>query len=311
MMNATLERRTAASRRGLASLKASSGIRCACCIAFSALVPNVAAALPWTSLEYQAKKLFLKARVTIEAELVPPERAKEGLLSAPDHTGLMPTAEQAVVSISTQTKFLERTSDITTLLQAPALSGLQRHLLETGSRNRFKTYRFGATAVRASRGEPADAHEATLPPDQWTSRSTELIELGSARGATDPIALLVAASTRPLDELRDGISFSVFSGNEVQQVELVATGAEQKTVDYAIRGAHPLIAPRVLHVLEIRAVTDGAEEFEMLGLEGNLIVRVDSEHRVPVEIEGKMPVLGTVVIRLRQATLTTLPESSD
>lgn len=271
--------------------------------AYAALVPSSLSALPWTKLEFQAKKLFLKARVEISAEMLTAQQANERLRAFQGHSPLLAAGERPVFAISTSTKFLDRTSDITALLQHPGLEGLQRHLLETGSRNRFKTYRFGESSVLASRGEPATADESALEPEQWTDTSRAEISLGDGRLATDPIALLVAASTLPLQELREGVSFDVFSGNEVQQVELIATGAEQQTVDFAIRGAHPVITPRVLHVLEIRADENGGEQFEMLGLEGNLIVRIDSEYRIPVEIEGKMPILGTVVIRLRQATL--------
>ncbi|REJ80088.1 MAG: hypothetical protein DWQ30_13400 [Acidobacteria bacterium] len=276
-------------------------------LASAGATPAVAAsdAPPWSRLELVAKKLVLKAQEKVEAEMLSPQAVQERLQEYAEHRGADPHGE--TMAITTVTTFLGRSSRIETLLR-PDLEGLQRCLVESGERARFKTYRFGPEEVVAHRGEPAGAPERSLPADQWSRTSETRIPVEARRAdevLTDAIALLVAPARLSRERLRSGVSFRVFSGSDEQRVSLRETGVEQHTVDYTLGDGSRIHGPRPLRIFEItpQPTRDGADAFELLGMEGPLVVRVDYEHLVPVEIEGRMPVLGTIVIRLEQAVL--------
>ena len=80
----------------------------------SAAGPASASPLPWTHLELEGRKLFLEARVALQATVVPSATIRSNLVDDAEHDGL--PAARRTLRLPTTTRLLNRTTEIETLL---------------------------------------------------------------------------------------------------------------------------------------------------------------------------------------------------
>ncbi len=264
----------------------------------------------WQSLEFRASKLMVTATAEVTLSEVADDERSQLLLDTLLLEGTARTAEPRVLRLEIESKLLGRTSLGTLWLRADDASALRRVQLETRrGRERQKTYRFGRREVTTVRLTPADPSEAQGPPESWSQRSDESIPLPSdlTGGVIDPTALLYAVSAFPPESFREGLRFLTYAGNAVQEVEVRWTGTETVTTAYEIEGATPGGGDRrrqveaMVYSAAARALPGSEQQLELLGLKGDLDLIIEVGTLVPLEIRGRLPPVGRVVVRLEKA----------
>lgn len=281
----------------------------------------VLAPVAWSELRYKARKWTLTA--TAEVSL-----ATEGVVEPPGYAG-EPPVERAGGN-SPQTRQLYRLDIRSKLLSRRSVSQLwfdprdgaavRRTQRDLGSRARLKSYRFDAHGVQAHRRTPANKEQADSGLEAWSERSqnfdpypAEHLErarsLGSdARPVIEPGALLYLISALDPEVLESGFETLTFAKGELHWVEIRFRGVEPTEAHFVIDDQKSRDPERVVQALvytvEPRPIGQGsASEFELLGLEGAVEIVIEPELRIPIQIRGRLPPVGKIVVRLESAAL--------
>ena len=113
-----------------------------------------------------------------------------------------------------------------------------------------------------------------------------------------------------LDDAGDKIQVPVFSRNHLILVEVTVEGVGKARVDYV--ETSPSGKRKVKKTVEaLRLKIDSRHldpdsdegDFEFLGLRGDVEILLDKTTRVPLQVSGRVPVAGSVHIRLQRVVL--------
>jgi hypothetical protein len=127
---------------------------------------------------------------------------------------------------------------------------------------------------------------------------------------TEPSALFYLLASADLSAVGDVVTTHVFSKNRLIQVDLTVTAVERLEVDYV--EVSPPLERRVRGAKDLlRIILDGTplgegeadDDFELLGLRGNVVVFLDPEVRAPVQVSGKIKYAGKGNVRLQRVVL--------
>lgn len=265
----------------------------------------------WAVLDFAASKLFLSATARVEATTRPAGAVADALRATPEGRPLAPGTE--VLEMTLAASGFGRDS-LTRLWADPGTGAmLQRIQRDAGSRTRQRLYRFTDVGAYHFTRWPADAREAGLPPEQW-SRTSEGMRAWSEAARQQPVTeasvLLWAVGAAALDRPGDRFEALAFSRRQVNRVTIEVTGRRREVVDYVERGpegsrrrresAEALVLR--LHGAPLEAGTED-DEFELLGLRGDLEILLDPRTRAPLELRGRVKVAGQVTVRLKAMTL--------
>jgi hypothetical protein len=266
----------------------------------------------WKRLEFQASKLLVKARAHVELTQHDSAAVQGRLLErVADHP--LPPRGSRVLAIEVGSSFMGRHSTTSLLVDPTDNSALQREQVETGKRQRVKLYRFCADGVYSRRVTPRDDAEKALAPAAWTKMLEEHLDYAAGKAVSDPAALFYLLSIAEPKAYLDGQTVQLFSQGEVHAVEVRFAGEEELAVSYEI---HPspepsmgdTAAPGTERVAQrVRALrytlhpADPTDALELLGLEGDLEIWIETERRIPVLVTGKVSPVGRVAVKLQHA----------
>lgn len=258
---------------------------------------------PWQRLEFRARKLFLSADAAVEfqaAAALPAARCRSGS-----------SLPAAAARIRIESAMLGRRSVSSLWFDPESLVAHVRVQEERGSRNRYKRYTFCEERVEAERATP-NAGETSLPAALWTHRYPLVHEAPAGLGAplSEPSALLyLVGRLAGMGVESSGVSRTVpvFSNRQVLAVRIdrapEPVPAEPK---FSIAGG-PSPEELTLVRFTLTPVAVGqegkVEDFELLGLEGEIVIFAASELQAPVSISGRLPPAGRVTVRLRHVEL--------
>jgi len=268
--------------------------------------------LVWERLSYEASKFIFSSSSEISIERRSAAEVRGALEPAGRGRALEPRGETLALEI--ESRALGRDSHLVLFFAPDDAMAYQRSQIETGKKKpRQKTYRYTREGVYSVRRYPEKGEEE-LPSDEWSDALEEYEDFGdgASEGAaiTEPSALFYLLATAELDEPGDRLEFLVFSKNHVSPVVLRVEERTRLDVDYReiSSGGERTVGGKV-EALRISidphppAGGDAEEDFNFLGLEGNLVVYLDPEHRLPLQIEGKVPYAGRVRIKLCEAVV--------
>jgi hypothetical protein len=153
-----------------------------------------------------------------------------------------------------------------------------------------------------------------LRPSQWTDRSEGLRAFPAAahsKPVSSPTVLLWLAAGANLSHSGDQLEILTFSRRHVHRVTLKVTGTRPVDLDFTEKSRTGETRRRRERleaiVLGIRGAplepADDGEPFELLGLRGDLELLLDPVTRAPLQLKGRVKVMGQVTIRLRELTL--------
>jgi hypothetical protein len=267
---------------------------------------------PWHRLHFAADSLA--GSVTTTLTLSPAKMADVEARTFPE-SGDTPEAFtasrvlQLQVDGEARTVLTGSTTRASVWFDADSSQVLLRERTSAGSKGSSKIHRFGARGASRLRLEPADSRQALLPSAQWSKRSGKFFPYDMARAGcnsiTVPAQLIYAISRQP--ELTP---YCVFHDGALYRVQLQSRGNEKHAVSYSLRstgGQRQVSGPRRLEriALRIEPLDPKArlEDFELLELRGDITIQVDPEYRIPVMLSGSRSGLGSIIIRLTDASL--------
>lgn len=239
----------------------------------------------WQTLEFEQKAFWVTARskVTVDA-------------AADGHWQL--TADNAVAS---------NTEELGLLLWPADGRSLERTRLSRGKNQRFKRWEFQPTHILRERREPGA--DAGLPPTGWPLTSTREIPYpdGAREPAVaDPYTLLLLAQRLVAS---DAASAQALVNTDFNFYRVTLTRADGPSVEAAYRvlpDGGTVTGKRDTVAVTLRATPVGKlhndPDFSLLGLSGDVTLLLDRENRLPLQVQGIAPRLGTAHIDLRAVT---------
>lgn len=266
----------------------------------------------WSELDFKASKLFLTATTEVELGRVPVSQVTAELLPVQKIDGLTPTGDSAL-ELTLRSSGMGRDSEIQLWFTDDARA-LQRTQHENSKkRSRHVVYRFGRQGVERRRWEPETDAETRLPYQRWTdvTETSYPYPAGAVDGrpVIEASMLLWLVSAADLDEPGDRLELLAFSDKRLNRVEIAVEEVTLHKVSYeelSPGSRHTVDGPVEVLRLSIRgepvAAGDG-DDFEFLGLSGDLELDLDRATRVPVEISGKVKYAGRVHVKLERARL--------
>ena len=265
--------------------------------------------LAWTELDYRASKGILSATSRLKLESVTAADVAGTLIPIEDSLVRTPVGDQLVL-LSLRSAALGRVSNVRLWLDLLDGRALQRDEQRGGSRSRYRAYRMLDKGFLRLTVEPEDG-ERDLIWQEWSNREEQHfvypIEQPQAE-VTDALGLLVIASLAPLEAPGDAITVPVLTKGRVVWVDMRVGALTELDVDLEETRAgetRRLTDSRsVIEVSLAPSAVDGAEEVgvELLGLKGDIVLSIDAETRIPLQIAGKVRIVGSVRVKLERVS---------
>jgi hypothetical protein len=275
------------------------------------------ARLGWSEIRMTASKLFLSAEAHLALRTVPDSAIRNVLLPIPGMTAIAPHDE--VLELVYETSGLGRKSRLTLLMDPASGAALQGTHHDLEGKHRHRVWRYGETGAYQRTRWPLNHAEEALPPGKWskTSEGPRKYPVDPAgRPVLESTGLLYAIAAAELDKPGDQLELLVFRRRDTQivhvevlkpraidvnHVEVWPGGAverrgQTRPLRLSVRG-RPVIDPSG------KPAGDRDEDFELLGLRGNIELALDAETRTPLMLSGNAPVLGKVNLRLAEVHL--------
>ena len=264
----------------------------------------------WTSLYYKTYLLFFSMKIKVNLNKIPLNESKKALLTSKKGQATMPRMDPSY-RIDLDTKILRRKSFIS-LWFDPNGSAFQRTQTDTGSKQRVKTYRILNNGYYSLQAKPKE-HETGLPPNKWTDRGEgerTFNKLPSADAViAEPTALYYLVSASNLDKPGDKFQKYIFTKYGIYQLNLHAVDYQNIEVNFKSRKGDKTRSIsedeyKTLHIRMNAIPIDPTEkdDFDFLGMKGDIDLYIDPETRVLVQISGVADIAGYTDIQLQEVT---------
>jgi hypothetical protein len=266
----------------------------------------------WRELHFQARKLIVTADTWVRLDVLSAAAAAKELVVLAGPAPLAPRGER-VVRVELETSLLGRRTRNSAWLEPASAAVLQTVSRDIGTRPRLKIQRFGEEGVAIARSTPGRGEEG-LPSDRWTQRSAATLVLPAVGRAgvpvSDSVALFWILASGRLARPGDTVEVTVLSRSRLLVASVVVKAAHRLDLDFDERSAagDRHVGER-LDGLELAIdarpldPAAGGADFEFLGLKGSVRILLDPTRRLPVEVSGAVPNVGTVVVRLQDVTV--------
>ena len=264
----------------------------------------------WTSLSYKTRVLFFGMNIDVQMNQIPLATSKAALVTPKYGEGAMPQTDPSF-RIDLNTKILGRKSFIR-LWFDPDGSAFQRTQTDTGKKHRVKTYRILKNGFYSFQAKPKEGEEK-LPPNEWTdigegnNKFNKLPPTGTI--ITEPTALYYLVSASPLNMPGDKFEQYIFTKHGIYKLDLHAIDYQNIEVNFKSNqsGKKNTVYNdefRTLHIRMNGVAIDPAsqDDFDLLGLKGDIDLYLDPETRVLVQISGKIDIVGYTDIKLQSVT---------
>jgi hypothetical protein len=269
----------------------------------SLLDPDRAA---WTSARFHASKFLVSGDATITLENADLAAREEPLMEPREGAPVEPDEE--LLKLGFKTDSLGNHSQGFLLMNARSGAALQLVQLKE---DRYRVSRFTEIGKYLRTHRPKNREEG-LPYKQWTNHSEELRPFPpAALGAviTEPLALLYIIPAAPLAKPGDHLELLAALRKQVFRVRIEVGKPRQIKIDYKERSSTGT-ARRKGKITPLRVLVRGEglnpeddEEFEFLGLRGDIELYLQPETGVPVRLTGAIKIVGKVAFHLRDVSL--------
>lgn len=266
--------------------------------------------VPWTSVEFEASKFFITATAGIQVTPRAIGEVAGQLASTP--TGKPVEPEASVLELHYRASGVGRDADMALWLNPRSGAALQYRQVLGGGRSRLRIVRFADIGIFERSRRPAKQEEESLAPEQWSNRAEEPSAYPpAARGEAviEPISLLWLVSAAELRKPGDRMAVLAFSRHDVYRVTAEVTGSGKTRVDYRERRAgidktrQGAVRALHIHIRGINIEPNKEDDFELLGLRGEMSLLLDPVTRVPLELSGSAKIVGQIAMQLRAATI--------
>ncbi len=266
--------------------------------------------LNWSQLTYKASLLGLSIKSKIDLVSIPTHETDATLMNPEPHIAVASISKDNYY-MTLHTKLMGRDMRTMIWFDPADARALQRVRLETGKKkNEYKAYRFTEDGTFMVRKQPKDG-ETELPHQKWTNINSEHANIphktSSQLMLTEPASLFYIVSVADLSKPGDFIELPMLSKGNVVMVKLTVEKKKTYQANYTKKQpSEDNKIKRDVEALEIsiraRAVdnSDDTYDLKLAGLKGDLRFIIDQETHIPLELSGKMKVLGTVRFKLEE-----------
>jgi hypothetical protein len=283
----------------------------------------------WSKLSFRGKAFSGSVSVDVQLTFLPSDRAQNVLIASPK--GVPVSSESSTVGQIVVHRIIDPAfgSEITerdkVLFDPIQASALGRVRIRRGKDDFLKTYRFTNLGVYRIQKEPSNKKEVQLSPDKWTKVGEsfyrhDLKRLGCSV-ASERSILLYLACTAPFSKSQQPLSVCVFGKRQLHRVDLSANGLQSLEVNYLEKKQDTQVAKQgkvdalklTLQTQPLDTDLDDVENFSFLGLRKDIAIFIDPTSKLPLQISGKLPKLGTMHLKLSEVELggiADLPEQS-
>jgi hypothetical protein len=269
-----------------------------------------ASRVSWQQARLKASKLLVSMDVDMRID------THDGPAISPDFAatseGRAIPAGEAVTGLTYVTEALGRHNVSELFLDAQTGAVLQRTAHDTGSRLRWRRYRFTDIGAMRWTARPS-SDEENLPPADWSERSSELRRFPAGMPdapLTEASALIYLVAASDLTQPGDRLQMLAYSSSSdvVHRVTVAVAERDKVSVDYRSRqGASG--SRRQERVRALRVTIDGQplpgqddDAFELLGMH-DIELYVDPETRAPLLLVGQVSILGEIRFELEELVL--------
>jgi hypothetical protein len=273
----------------------------------------------WSDLSYRAGKVVVDVKVDIRlAPFSTPEF--ESIWQTYPQRIPLPTVCQRVYSLEVNrvvdyifSRAVRLWNQV--LFDPQKADSFYRVRLRRGKDDIERTYWFSGEGVHRLRRMPKVKAETSLDPAKWTDVRTsfypyDLTRLGCPQ-VVDPMLLIYLVSAAPVDEEGKVLSLCVFGKQQLHRVTLGYQRLETLEVDYSLKSGEGTVRKkgkvdgRMVTVKSVPLVSDkkNAENFSFLGMHEDITIHLDPQLRIPLQVSGRIPMVGLVTLKLSEATL--------
>ena len=273
----------------------------------------------WNSLSFKSEIFFGTVTTKATLEKLPVDEIDGMLISSPHGEVLKPLGTKVfIVTINSTIDPLIGSDEIlvTRLWFAPQeVTAFQRMRLRKGKEKWEKTYRWTENGVYRLRKKPKGSDEDELPLERWTDSENSFypydLDQSKCGSVTGPSALLYVVSAADLAVGDQPLNLCVFNKKQLHLLRVRAEKYQLLKINYLEKSQHKETRRKEkADVLKISftsrplfADEAKAEPFSLLGLKGDFDIFIDKVSKIPVQVSGKIPGMGRVDIKLREASL--------
>ncbi len=267
--------------------------------------------LDWSAVTLRGRKLLVP--VAAELELRPLAAAELAAALVQPQRGQPVPARGTVLLLDYHSRSLGKDLRIRLWFRGGDLAVLQRSRLErTPGQERYKVYRYTAEGIYVTRRKPRPG-EVKWPPQRWSQVSHEFIPyppgVPGGQVVSDPAVLFYVAAVANFRELGEEIRLLSYFDDEMQVVTLRYEGEETVRVDFHMQGPQGetrVKGRRLALRLGLTSVPldrhDGRNEVAIASLRQPRLL-VDRRWRLPLELRGRIKMVGRVGVHLDQAMM--------
>ncbi len=268
--------------------------------------------VPWQQLEFQASKLFVSGKLQFKLTEIAADDARDELLKVSQQQALEPLSDTLAL-LHVRSELMSNRGEMQVWMDPRDYRVYQRARMTTGSNTRLKLYRYLRSAVYRVRKE-SQSSDLQFDSAQWQTSSEQLIPLLAADAQNsavhDPSALLLIASSDALSKTGDSITTTVFTDKQFYAATLTVTGSKPVEAKYRLNdysGSHTVAAKldslQIALTTKLLSAKPEDEAFEFLGLNGPIVISVDTNSRLPLRVEGTQSRVGKVTVDVRKVKL--------
>jgi hypothetical protein len=268
----------------------------------------------WSRLSFRAKRAVVDVKVDVR--LAPFSTAEfESVWRTNPQSIPLPSPGQEVYNISVNRVIDHIFSPPVTLsnqvvFEPNQAAALYRVRLRRGKDDVKRTYWFSREGVHRLRTKPSTTGEASQDPAKWTDARTsfylyDLTQPGCPH-VMDPMLLIYLLSAAHIDKSGENLFLCVFGKQQLHRLLMRAEGSQTLEVDYSenreegeVRKKGTVDGLRItLEAQPLQSDLKNAENFSFLGFHKDITIDIDPKLRLPLQISGRIPTVGTVALKL-------------
>lgn len=284
-------------------------------------------ALPkWKALRFEASKLFITAQM--EVRLEPLSKDLAGTLLDSPKGRVLQVPGHPLWSVELTSSAAGRRSRSRVWFDPQTQAAFQRAKEKLGSKPYDKVSRFTRDGVYTRRRAPIDDAERGRPAEAWSKVETKFEgypgwqESDPSKGTSPKMSTVLTSTTDDadcrailepsqllyllgaIDLAQPPTDLCIFSDGSVSKLLFEPRGETSIAIDFeetSATGTRQRKEKVKARCVVIRSQTlDGQPggELELLGLEGDVEIFLDTSQGLPLEVRGKLPHLGNVRVGL-------------
>ncbi len=261
----------------------------------------------WSQVSFHASKLLLSADASMTVEQHNSDNFPEPLMLPGSGVVVELDDEALVLTVNTRTLGKKGLN----ILLMNSRTGAAVQFLQTKA-DRYRISRFTDIGRFMLTWKPGKK-EKKLPHDQWTNYSENVRSYppeAVGKIVAEPAALIYIIAAAPV--LEPGDRFELLTIIKKQVFRVIVEVALPRTLKtrYLEHSPSGTKERRNNKEMALRLIVRGEglnadddQKFQLLGLEGDIELFLQPETRLPLQLNGKIKVLGKVKFRLREARL--------